>query len=248
MRAQEALGHTLAAVRLDSGDLLGDSRYVRAQLDAAGFTSVRIIASGDLDEWKILDLLQAGAAIDTFGVGTALGAGMGSTERGYEGGALGAAYKAVWYGDAGKDGDKQHTLGQDAWGHKIQVGHAPGGNGPDTRKHFPEDEQPQGRLHGTGQQFGRVMTQLAHLHVGDGKRLLHETDDAGEGSCSSCRCRASQAAERCVAFLQSHDRFLLIPESLRRNARRHHRASPLRHQETPSVRSAFPWPRSCPGA
>jgi len=108
VRAQEALGHTLAAVRLDSGDLLGDSRYVREQLDAAGLTSVRIIASGDLDEWKILDLLQAGAAIDAFGVGTALGAGMGSAERGYEGGALGAAYKAVWYVD--EDGTEHPAI------------------------------------------------------------------------------------------------------------------------------------------
>jgi nicotinate phosphoribosyltransferase len=96
-RAQETLGHTLAGVRLDSGDILGDSLYVREHLDAAGLTNVRIIASGDLDEWKILDLLQAGAAIDSFGVGTALGAGMGSPERGFAGGALGAAYKAVWY-------------------------------------------------------------------------------------------------------------------------------------------------------
>ncbi len=74
LRAQETVGHTLAAVRLDSGDILGDSLYVRAQLDAAGLTHVRIIASGDLDEWKILDLLQAGAANDAFGVSTALGA------------------------------------------------------------------------------------------------------------------------------------------------------------------------------
>lgn len=75
LQAQETLGHALAAVRLDSGDLLGDSLSVREQLDAAGLTTVRIIASGDLDEWKILDLLQVGAAIDAFGVGTALGAG-----------------------------------------------------------------------------------------------------------------------------------------------------------------------------
>src|SRR4026209_887167 len=34
--AREQLGHTLAAVRLDSGDLGGDARYVRAVLDAAG--------------------------------------------------------------------------------------------------------------------------------------------------------------------------------------------------------------------
>ena len=108
LRAQETLGHTLAAVRLDSGDILGDSLYVRAQLDAAGLTNVRIIASGDLDEWKILDLLQAGAAIDSFGVGTALGSGAGSAERGFEGGALGAAYKAVWYVD--DDGTEHPTI------------------------------------------------------------------------------------------------------------------------------------------
>jgi nicotinate phosphoribosyltransferase len=99
LHAQEALGHTLAAVRLDSGDLSGDSRYVREHLDAAGLSAVRILASGDLDEWKIMELVQAGAPIDAFGVGTALGAGLGSAEHGVAGGALGAAYKAVWYVD-----------------------------------------------------------------------------------------------------------------------------------------------------
>jgi nicotinate phosphoribosyltransferase len=108
LRAQETLGHTLAGVRLDSGDILGDSLYVREHLDAAGLTNVRIIASGDLDEWKILDLLQAGAAIDSFGVGTALGAGTGSPERGFAGGALGAAYKVVWYVD--EDGTEHPTI------------------------------------------------------------------------------------------------------------------------------------------
>src|SRR5947209_7958241 len=99
LRFQETLGHTLAAVRLDSGDLVADSIYVREQLDKAGLTSVRVLASGDLDEWKIAELLQAGAAIDSFGVGTALGSGAGSVEHGVSGGALGAVYKEVWYVD-----------------------------------------------------------------------------------------------------------------------------------------------------
>jgi len=99
LRSQETLGHTLAAVRLDSGDLVADSIYVREQLDKAGMNSVRILASGDLDEWKIAELLQAGAAIDSFGVGTALGSGAGSVEHGVSGGALGAVYKEVWYVD-----------------------------------------------------------------------------------------------------------------------------------------------------
>src|SRR5215469_14836822 len=99
LRSQETLGHTLAAVRLDSGDLVHDSISIREQLDKAGLHSVRILASGDLDEWKITQLLQAGAAIDSFGVGTALGCGAGSLENGVEGGALGAVYKEVWYVD-----------------------------------------------------------------------------------------------------------------------------------------------------
>lgn len=101
LRFQETLGHSLAAVRLDSGDLVADSIYVREQLDKAGLESVRILASNDLDEWKIADLVKAGAAIDSFGVGTSLGSGAGSAELGIEGGALGAVYKEVWYVDEG---------------------------------------------------------------------------------------------------------------------------------------------------
>ena len=99
LRSQETLGHTLAAIRLDSGDLVADSIYIREQLDKAGLTDTRILASGDLDEWKISELLQAGAAIDAFGVGTTLGSGAGSVEQGITGGALGAVYKEVWYVD-----------------------------------------------------------------------------------------------------------------------------------------------------
>jgi nicotinate phosphoribosyltransferase len=122
-RAQETLGHTLAAVRLDSGDLLGDSLYVREQLDAAGLQAVRVMASGDLDEWKILELVRAGAAIDAFGVGTALGAGQGSAAHGIVGGALGAAYKAVWYVDeAGVEYPTIKTAGaKSTWPGKKEV-------------------------------------------------------------------------------------------------------------------------------
>jgi nicotinate phosphoribosyltransferase len=98
-RAQHSLGHTLAAVRLDSGDLVSDSKYVREQLVRAGMGAVRILASGDLDEWEIADLLARGAEIDAFGVGTALGSGAGNVEHGVGGGALGAVYKESWYVD-----------------------------------------------------------------------------------------------------------------------------------------------------
>src|ERR1700722_18331083 len=46
-----ALGRKPAGVRLDSGDLAKDSRWVRRELDRAGWKDVKIFASGDLDEY-----------------------------------------------------------------------------------------------------------------------------------------------------------------------------------------------------
>jgi nicotinate phosphoribosyltransferase len=66
------MGRKPAGVRLDSGDLAKDSRWVRRELDRVGWKDVRIFASGDLDETRIASLLSKGAAIDAFGVGTAL--------------------------------------------------------------------------------------------------------------------------------------------------------------------------------
>jgi nicotinate phosphoribosyltransferase len=124
LHSQEAQGHTLAAVRLDSGDLVGDSKYVRDQLDTAGLHNVRILASGDLDEWKIEQLLNAGAAIDAFGIGTSLGSGAGSVERNIEGGSLGIVYKEVWYVDvSGNEYPKMKVAGgvKSTWPGKKEI-------------------------------------------------------------------------------------------------------------------------------
>jgi nicotinate phosphoribosyltransferase len=59
-------------VRLDSGDFLALSRQVRTILDEAGQRDAKIMVSGDLDEYRIRELLAAGAPIDSFGVGTQL--------------------------------------------------------------------------------------------------------------------------------------------------------------------------------
>lgn len=59
-------------VRLDSGDLDRLSRAVRRVLDEGGLRQTRIFASGDLDEWRIAELVRAGAPVDAFGVGTRL--------------------------------------------------------------------------------------------------------------------------------------------------------------------------------
>jgi nicotinate phosphoribosyltransferase len=45
---------------------------VRQKLDEAGWGDVEIFISGDLDEERISSLLDAGARVDTFGVGTSL--------------------------------------------------------------------------------------------------------------------------------------------------------------------------------
>jgi nicotinate phosphoribosyltransferase len=67
-----ASGITIRSVRLDSGDLLQLSKEVRHILDEAGLGHVSILASGGLDEDAMARLVQAGAPIDAFGVGTSL--------------------------------------------------------------------------------------------------------------------------------------------------------------------------------
>ena len=85
-RELRARGHELAGIRLDSGDLAYLSIEARRLLDAAGFPDARIVASNDLDEIVIGSLLQQGARIDTYGVGTRL-------VTGYDQPALGGVYK-----------------------------------------------------------------------------------------------------------------------------------------------------------
>jgi nicotinate phosphoribosyltransferase len=77
-----------AAIRLDSGDLLELSLQVRQRLDQAGLRETKIFASGDLDEYAITNLVARGAAIDAFGVGTALATSKDAP-------ALGGVYKLV---------------------------------------------------------------------------------------------------------------------------------------------------------
>jgi nicotinate phosphoribosyltransferase len=91
--ASRATGVALGGVRLDSGDLLSLTRDVRALLDAAGMPGARIVASNELDEWRIDELVRGGAPIDSFGVGTSLGTSSDAP-------ALGGVYKLVAQEDA----------------------------------------------------------------------------------------------------------------------------------------------------
>jgi nicotinate phosphoribosyltransferase len=69
---QDFRGSVIPAVRLDSGDLCELSKQVRRILDDSGMTQTKIFASGDLNEFRIADLISHGAKIDSFGVGTEL--------------------------------------------------------------------------------------------------------------------------------------------------------------------------------
>ncbi len=64
-------GITVRGVRLDSGDLADHARRVRRILDHGGLTQVQILASGNLDEYRVQQLTVAEAPIDSFAVGTA---------------------------------------------------------------------------------------------------------------------------------------------------------------------------------
>jgi nicotinate phosphoribosyltransferase len=65
-------GLPLWGVRIDSGDFDALSREVRRILDDGGLGDAKIMVSGDLDEYRIRELVKAGAPIDAFGVGTQL--------------------------------------------------------------------------------------------------------------------------------------------------------------------------------
>lgn len=63
-------GVEVHGVRLDSGDLGMHARKVRAILDRGGLAQVTIFATGNQDEASIRTLLDDGAPIDGFGLGS----------------------------------------------------------------------------------------------------------------------------------------------------------------------------------
>lgn len=66
-------GFCLGGVRLDSGDLAVSSWKIREILDKHGLQGVKIFVSGDLDEYRVAELLEKNVPVDLFGVGTKMG-------------------------------------------------------------------------------------------------------------------------------------------------------------------------------
>ncbi len=99
-RRAAALGRPLWGVRLDSGNLVELAPAVRKILDDAGLRDAKIMATGDLNEYKIHELVAARAPIDAFGVGTELATSADAPS-------LGVVYKLVELENAG---DRRYTL------------------------------------------------------------------------------------------------------------------------------------------
>ena len=75
LRVAEALGEKLGSVRLDTpgergGVTVDLVKEVRARLDLAGFSKVKIFVSGGLDPERLKHFLESGAPVDGFGVGS----------------------------------------------------------------------------------------------------------------------------------------------------------------------------------
>jgi nicotinate phosphoribosyltransferase len=106
-----AMGIKIVAVRLDSGDLISLARSVRRILDNGRLPEVSIFASGGLDEDSIAKIIQAGAPIAGFGVGTSLTTSSDAP-------ALDCAYKLQEY--AGQPRRKR-SAGKATWPGRKQV-------------------------------------------------------------------------------------------------------------------------------
>ncbi len=87
-RRAASLGRPLWGVRLDSGNLVELTPAVRKILDDAGLADAKIMATGDLNEYKIQELMAARVPIDMFGVGTELATSADAPS-------LGVVYKLV---------------------------------------------------------------------------------------------------------------------------------------------------------
>ncbi|MDR7520725.1 MAG: nicotinate phosphoribosyltransferase [Armatimonadota bacterium] len=124
-REMAARGGRLRGVRIDSGDLVTQSRAVRAALDEAGFREVQVFLSGDLNEYKIADLLDRGAAADAFGVGTELGTSADAPS-------IGGVYKLV-------EDEKGYRI-------KLSTGKATLPGRKQVWRRFDPDGQPAGDL------------------------------------------------------------------------------------------------------
>lgn len=106
-----AQGIRIRAVRIDSGDLVAQSRAVRAILDAGGFGDISVFASGGIDEDDLGVFMRARAPIDGYGIGTSLDVSSDAP-------ALDCAYKLQEYAGVAR---RKRSEGKATWPGRKQV-------------------------------------------------------------------------------------------------------------------------------
>lgn len=90
-RLYDEKGLKIRGIRIDSGNLVELSDYARMHFQEQNVPFLKIFVSGDLDEYRIDDLLKLGAKIDGFGIGTRFAVSKAVP-------ALEIVYKLVQYG------------------------------------------------------------------------------------------------------------------------------------------------------
>ena len=146
-KEMEARGERLSAIRIDSGDLAKLSSYVRDRFDAEGLPYVKISVSNDLDEYTIQSLLDQGAPIDSFGVGTKLATC-------YDQPALGGVYKL----------SARRRAGESAWTPVVKLSEQP------YKRTIPGIQQVRRYVDGAGSPVCDMIYDEAYLEgEGDGR-------------------------------------------------------------------------------
>lgn len=97
-------GQRLAGIRIDSGDLAWLAKAARRMLDEAGLDDCGIVLSNDLDEYTIQSILDEGAPVTSWGVGTKLACAFDQPT-------LGGVYKL----------SATRAPGQDVWQDRLKI-------------------------------------------------------------------------------------------------------------------------------
>jgi nicotinate phosphoribosyltransferase len=85
-------GIQIRGIRIDSGDLVELSKFARKYFQDNDADFLKIFVSGDLDEFRIADLLKEGAQIEGFGIGTRFAVSRSAPS-------VEIVYKIIQYGD-----------------------------------------------------------------------------------------------------------------------------------------------------
>jgi len=145
-------GVHLRAVRIDSGDLGALARDVRAILDDAGLHDTQIVLSGDLDEYRVKELIEGEVPVDAFGVGTQMGTSADAPS-------LGGVYKLVW--DERSGPKVKLSTGKVTLPGRKQVHRF---TGPDGRFHTDMISLNKEEIHGSTPLLEKVMMEGERTH------------------------------------------------------------------------------------